>query len=1117
MNPEEYLTEHLMTNLNNKKRNNMAKELSVLQQQAEAIKTEVNKGANTSSRIGGMFSDMLDYNEEKRKELSNKTAGVNYVTCETAASTAAKTVSITGLTSLTTGIRLLVKMTNNNTASNATLNINSLGAKPLYYDNERASSDNSWEAGEVIDVYYDGTNFYSSNVQGGSSDGGNQILDWTTDVATTRKLIPIKKRKKGLSITYINDLNETVNEQYLKNVFTDTEWTNDSNWVRYSMYKDARIREVRSGGFRCIGYTEITSDNFGVDYPLPVNLINSGHKYAIYAESNFDTSNYTIRFSLNGLPYNYVQPQKDYNMQNGYMLEYEVPSNGITYQILISSDIAIEGSDKSIKIWIYDLESDVAKAFESINESNLDINGKKYKPISILKKDISLKDVKDGVYYSLQQDINVRNTGEGQNKIGFLSQIGHYDFTKNKKYAVRIYSTCKESYISAVSILINYSTGFKNIFSSRAINTSIRPGFIHEFSPEDIYGDFNGVRYAIGIDSQKAYQSREESYEIILCLYEVEDTFENYIQEIPIIKRISQALNINSMYNIKLAGTININDEINTSGTYIDKSFDFGLSPDKSRLKVFICKIKSNNQIPLQITEVRAVYKSGNISETKGAYSVIPNYLDGEYIFEAGIDMQRNGQNKIPNFISFKAISTYSNVIDATAYIYEISIKSSIYDGLVDVTYSPDKHLPVGLTRVDISSELITVKSDHTLSGIPAKNVDFKYTFDTGKVFTCKADIDYQGASSLGYPKKNLKIDLLDDEGEAVELRIGTWIPMDGFHLKANWVDSTHCRNIIANRVIEQIYLSRGERPWDAYNDYSESDLLKRIDTGAIGHVDGFPIEIYINNEYVGLYTFNLNKHRSNFNMKKSNTNQIQIQMGVGMTWNTLPVKWTAMEIRNPKSDSGNEEFTEAVEPAEGEVKTAIERFAEFCNGATLASPTFTKEDFKDYLNIPFWIDFILFCDFTGNWDGYINNTMMCTWDGLHWAPLVYDLDSVFGSEGGGSYDTYNVYIKVYDNNQQIIKKIIDYYNDELIKRYIELRATGIFSVGNINKLINDFMVNIGENGYEKEQELWPNTPSNGGNSSYVWYDGKQRILSFVKGKILHMDLKYGLIQSRLY
>lgn len=50
----------------------MAKELSILQQQAEAIKNEKNKGANTSNRIGGMFNDMLDYNEEKFTELEGK-------------------------------------------------------------------------------------------------------------------------------------------------------------------------------------------------------------------------------------------------------------------------------------------------------------------------------------------------------------------------------------------------------------------------------------------------------------------------------------------------------------------------------------------------------------------------------------------------------------------------------------------------------------------------------------------------------------------------------------------------------------------------------------------------------------------------------------------------------------------------------------------------------------------------------------------------------------------------------------------------------------------------------------------------------------------------------------
>lgn len=69
----------------------MAKELSVLQQQAEAIKTEVNKGANTSARVGGMFEDMLDFNVASTMEYNvskfHPTSGIggtNKYTLETA-------------------------------------------------------------------------------------------------------------------------------------------------------------------------------------------------------------------------------------------------------------------------------------------------------------------------------------------------------------------------------------------------------------------------------------------------------------------------------------------------------------------------------------------------------------------------------------------------------------------------------------------------------------------------------------------------------------------------------------------------------------------------------------------------------------------------------------------------------------------------------------------------------------------------------------------------------------------------------------------------------------------------------------------------------------------------
>ena len=54
-------------------------------------------------------------------------------TCSTAAGTAAKTTTIEGFSKLKTGALVLVKFTNANTAENPTLNVNSTGAKAIYY------------------------------------------------------------------------------------------------------------------------------------------------------------------------------------------------------------------------------------------------------------------------------------------------------------------------------------------------------------------------------------------------------------------------------------------------------------------------------------------------------------------------------------------------------------------------------------------------------------------------------------------------------------------------------------------------------------------------------------------------------------------------------------------------------------------------------------------------------------------------------------------------------------------------------------------------------------------------------------------------------------------------
>lgn len=82
---------------------------------------------------------------------------VHYGTCSTAAATAAKTVAVSGFV-LEVGATATVKFSYTNSASNPTLNVNSTGAKSIYY-NGAAITSSYLVANRVYTFVYDGTNY----------------------------------------------------------------------------------------------------------------------------------------------------------------------------------------------------------------------------------------------------------------------------------------------------------------------------------------------------------------------------------------------------------------------------------------------------------------------------------------------------------------------------------------------------------------------------------------------------------------------------------------------------------------------------------------------------------------------------------------------------------------------------------------------------------------------------------------------------------------------------------------------------------------------------------------------------------------------------------------------
>ena len=90
----------------------------------------------------------------------------HYDTCYTASDTAEKTVSVTGFV-LETGARVTVNFLESNTAANPTLNVHNgsayTGAKAIMYRGTSSVSGSSdyyrWQAGDIVDFIYDGTNW----------------------------------------------------------------------------------------------------------------------------------------------------------------------------------------------------------------------------------------------------------------------------------------------------------------------------------------------------------------------------------------------------------------------------------------------------------------------------------------------------------------------------------------------------------------------------------------------------------------------------------------------------------------------------------------------------------------------------------------------------------------------------------------------------------------------------------------------------------------------------------------------------------------------------------------------------------------------------------------------
>ena len=386
------------------------------------------------------------------------------------------------------------------------------------------------------------------------------------------------------------------------------------------------------------------------------------------------------------------------------------------------------------------------------------------------------------------------------------------------------------------------------------------------------------------------------------------------------------------------------------------------------------------------------------------------------------------------------------------------------------------------------------VKLEGSVDGMSYEtSVKMKAVYDDGcgVSFVSGAVLKWQGASSLGYPKKNFSIRFVKNGSvnRRVEL-CSAWGAQSKYCLKANWVDVSAARNIVSARLWGEIV--HAELRDDA------ADAL--VNGGA---VDGFPVLLYINGDLQGLYTLNTPKDAWIFGMEGNSDRE-------GLLFSAFKTRSTLMEgpitdASDPAASGWEVEYcvTERYKDGTGWLIDGMNRLIGYLGeqqGAAL------REGLGEYLDVERAIDYMLFTFFICGGDNIYENALWVTRDGVKYAPSVYDLDATWGLYfwDGTFPDLIPEWSSLDILRENVLYCcLLDHFTDAVRARYVALRED-VLSYENIERRFTEFTARIPDFVYAADAALWPDSPGRAQNTL-------AQILGFARDRIKSTDALFGV------
>lgn len=348
-------------------------------------------------------------------------------------------------------------------------------------------------------------------------------------------------------------------------------------------------------------------------------------------------------------------------------------------------------------------------------------------------------------------------------------------------------------------------------------------------------------------------------------------------------------------------------------------------------------------------------------------------------------------------------------------------------------------------------------------------NGNFGYEYSEGeitinesdKTTTLKAKIKWRGGStnSPNKHKRNYKIKFYED------------ISLFGLRSDNNWILDAGQADLfrLRNRIATELWNDMAHKP---YYYYQEPNVL----TGVRGKV----IEVYLNNEYMGIYCLTEAMDRKQLKLKKYDklTGTIHGGLWKATDWgNSLMYDITAYDNSKETWGAFEVKYPELDDVEETDYSTLYNAISFVANS--------TDEEFKNhihnYFDMPVIIDYYIFLHVLNAFDNTGKNIYWAVYDKETDKKLtlaVWDLDGTVGQKWIEKWipNATSPELEV-ENNLNLyvrLKKLnANNFNQKVLERYSELRKNILSTDNLINRYEYYYQLIKNCGAAEREQQKW--------------------------------------------